>query len=91
MVNYYAACSGERLCARGIFENRAISSHQSAISQKGVRPSADCDWDWDWDWVWVWVCVALGWPKGHPSVAQGPRRGHASVDSRKCLCLQQKL
>jgi hypothetical protein len=32
-------------------------------------------WDWDWDWVWV----ALGWPKGGPSVAQGPRKDGASV------------
>src|SRR5438270_3507995 len=42
-----------------------------------LRPSAD--------WVWDWV--AQGWPKGHPSVAQGrPKRGFKEV-----LCLQQKL
>ena len=35
--------------------------------------------DWDWDWV------ALGWPKGGPSVAQGPRMGHASVELNKCF------
>jgi hypothetical protein len=58
-----------------------------AISPKTqLRPSADCDWVW----------VALGWPKGHPSVTQGPRKGHAratqaprrghpSVELRKCF------
>jgi hypothetical protein len=40
-----------------------------------------------WDWVWVWV--ALGWPKGGPSVAQGPCAGGARVKWRKWLCLQQ--
>jgi len=48
-----------------------------------LRPSAD------WDWVWDWVCVTLGWPKGGPCVAQGPRRGDPRVDLRKYLCLQQ--
>ena len=35
--------------------------------------------DWDWDWV------ALGWPKGHPSVTQGPPKRDARVDLRKCF------
>ena len=39
---------------------------------KALRPSAD------WDWVWDWV--ALGPPKGHPSVTQGrPKRGFVQV------------
>jgi hypothetical protein len=40
-----------------------------------------------WDWVWV----ALGWPKGGPSVAQGPRERRARVKQKKWLCLQQKV
>src|SRR5579859_2992109 len=42
-----------------------------------LRPSAD------WDWAWV----ALGPPKRHPSVTQGPRlRGMEQV-----LCLQHRM
>lgn len=44
--------------------------------------------------IWVELGVELGfgigWPKGGPSVAQGARRGHASVEWKKWLCLQQK-
>src|SRR6478672_2029660 len=35
--------------------------------ESGLQPSAD------WDWVWDWVTLA--WPKGHPSVTQGPSKG----------------
>ncbi len=31
--------------------------------------------------------VTQGWPKGHPSVAQGPRKGRIE----EVLCLQQEL
>jgi hypothetical protein len=55
-----------------------ISSSGHPLSQSGrLRPSADRVWDW----------VALGWPLGHPSVAQGPRLGLARVELDKCFAL----
>jgi hypothetical protein len=68
-----------------IFENLAASNWQLALSQNRKRL---CDPLPAWDWVWVWV--APGPPLGHPMATQGPPKRGASVDLRKCLCLQQK-
>jgi len=50
-----------------------------------LRPSAG--WVWRWDWAWV----TQGRRLDHPSVTPGSRLGHAWVEWRKCLCLQQRL
>jgi hypothetical protein len=64
---------------RKLFENLAVSTQHSAVSQtwEVLRPSADWDWVWDWDWV------TQASPKGHPSVALGSPKRAPSVEWRK--------
>jgi len=68
---------------KGVSDNRSLTKEQLAAGNWQLARGGSwylvlgerCDPlpDWDWDWVWDWV--ALGWPKGHPSVTQGPSLG----------------
>ena len=59
-----------------IIENLAVSNQRSAFSQNmedRLRPSADLGLGLGLGLGGPWVAQA--WPKGHPSVAQGPSLG----------------
>ena len=61
---------------RKIFDNLAKSNWHLAISQ--TKTATHCRLRFG-----IGIGVTLESRKGHPSVTQGPRRGHPGVDWRK--------